>query len=53
MLQVHTSKTATLHCQTCDVVLNGSNEWEDDLNARLYNAPGTNLENCDIVFPDL
>ena len=24
----------------------GSNEWEDDLNARLYNAPGDNMHSA-------
>ena len=24
----------------------GSNEWEDDLNARLYNAPGNNMHSA-------
>ena len=30
----------------------GSNEWEDDLNARLYNAPGTYII-FNIALPNL
>ena len=30
----------------------GSNEWEDDLNARLYNAPGTYIKDRNIALPD-